>query len=438
MSEKLGVLQLEMQVNVTDRHLLTNLNHCKELNLPKLRFAEPNNKTIAIVGSGPSLKKTWQLLPKDCDVLALNGAYKFLREKGIIPKYFAMLDARSVNANFLEHLDENTTFLLASQCDVKCFDILHPRYLTGMFHLSTPTTKQVFPDEELYIGGGGTIGLTSIGVATALGYRHVVLYGFDSSYAGDNRHVQHQPQNDKENSLEVWVHERKYVTSHAMAAQVMDFFPYHEILQKTFPGYTVDVVGEGLFYDFVTTNNNSTTRERELSKYADAYQMEDYGMTQERKDGVERLISDLPGDLASYLDVSTGRGETLDLADKYGFSCVQGTETVDALLNHRIERAILPNLPLQDKCFEVVSLFEVIEHLLPADIVPTLVELTRVARKHILISAAVQQCWIGGVNLHPSSRPVEEWEELFKSFWGDFVYRVGNLGGSPAWRVDLP
>jgi hypothetical protein len=436
MSEKLGALQLEMRVNVTDRHLLTNLNYCKELNLPKLRFAEANDRTLAIIGSGPSLEQTYQHIPPNCDIMALNGAYKFLRSKHFIPRYFAMLDARPVNVNFLDDLQEDTTYLLASQCAPECFDRLvgHHR---GIFHLSTPTTKQVFPDEELYIGGGGTIGLTAIGIATALGYRHVILYGFDSSYAGERRHVEYQAQNDKENSLEVWVDDRKYVTSHAMAAQVMDFFPYHDILQKTFPGYVVDLVGNGLFYDFVVTNNNPSTRERELSKYAEAYQMEDYGMTEERKDGIEDLISELPPGLVSYLDVSTGRGETLDLADKYGFACIRGTETVDALLNSRTEYAILPHLPFQDKCFDVVSLFEVIEHLVAEDVVPALVELTRVARKHILISAAVQQCWIGGVNLHPSSRPVEQWEELFRSIWGNHVRRMGNLGGSPVWRVDL-
>lgn len=431
---KLGVLQLEMQVNVTDRHLLTNLEYCKNLNLPKLRFAEANNRPLAIVGSGPSLEKTLQMLPKDCDVLALNGAYKFLRSKGVIPKYFAMLDARAVNINFLEQLDENTTFLLSSQCDPICFRALQG-LTVGVFHLCTPTTKQIFPDEELYVGGGGTIGLTAIGIAAALGHRHVILYGFDSSYKDDKRHVEHQPQNDKESSLEVWVDDRKYITSHAMAAQTMDFFPYFEQLQKTFPGFVVDLVGEGLFYDFVTTNNNPSTRERELSKYAEAYQREDYGMTQERKDGIDRLLSQLVGE--SYLDVSTGRGEALILGYKNGFKRVRGTETVEALLGIGIDYAVLPHIPHDSKSFDVVSLFEVIEHLVPEDIVPSLVELTRVAKKHILISAAVQQCWLGGVNLHPSARPLEAWEELFRSIWGDKVYRVGNLGGSPVWRVDL-
>lgn len=437
MSEKLGALQLEMRVNVTDRNLLANLNYCKSLELPKLRLAEPNDKVLAIVGSGPSLEKTHWHIPPDADIMALNGAYKYLRGLGYVPEYFAMLDARPVNLNFLEQLHEDTTYLLASQCSPLCFDVVRLEdFVVGMFHLNTPTTRQVFPDEPLYVGGGGTVGLTAIGLATALGYRHVILYGYDSSYSNDKRHVQHQPQNDSENSLDVWVDDRKYTTSHAMAAQTMDFFPYHEALQKEFPGFIVELVGEGLFYDFIVTNNKQASREGELSKYAEAYQMADYGMTEERRMGVKRLIDDLPAGLSTYLDVSTGRGETLDLAYEKGFF-VQGTETVTALLNSRTVYAVLPHLPFASKSFSVVSLIEVIEHLLPDDIVPALVELTRVASHHILISAAVQQCWIGGVNLHPSSRPVEEWDKLFHEMWGDKVYRVGNLGGSPAWRVDL-
>jgi hypothetical protein len=221
-----------------------------------------------------------------------------------------------------------------------------------------------------------------------------------------------------------------------MAAQTMDFFPYYKAIKEVAPEFEINFIGRGLFYDFILTNNHSTTRERELSKYSLAYQEEDYGMTQERKDGLDRLIENLPV-RGSYLDVSTGRGETLELAEKHGFSQVQGTETVEALCNSRVVRAVLPNIPFRDKSFQVVSLIEVIEHLIPEDLESSLKELERLASNHILISASVYDCYVGGVNLHPSARPVEDWEALFTRLWGSRVYRVGNLGSSPVWRVDL-
>lgn len=433
---RLALLQLEMKVNATDRVLLENLNFCKSLGIPSIEVMKENKETLFICGSGPSLRKTWGLIPKGSDCMALNGAYKFLRKQGVVPTYFAMLDARPVNVNFLEELHDDTTYLLASQCHPDIYTALNSK-VVGVFHLGTPTTRKVFPNEDLYVGGGGTIGLTSIAIALALGYRSVILLGFDSSFDGESRHVSFQPQGANEEAIDTWVKDRKYMTTCAMAAQTMDFFPFYDAIRKDFPNFSIHVIGDGLFYDFVTTNNNPSTRERELSKYADAYKEEGYGMSQERYDGLDVLIRDLPRGLESYLDVSTGRGETMELARKHGFSYVRGTETVDALCSEDITKAVLPNIPHKTKSFDVVSLIEVIEHLIPDDLEVALHELTRLARKHILISAAVRDCYIGGVNLHPSARSVEKWEELFRSVWGDRVYRVGNLGGSPAWRVDL-
>lgn len=437
-SPPLGFLQLEMTTNTTDKQLLSNLKATKERGLPELELADAHDRVLAIVGSGPSLRETYALIPPDCDVMALNGAYRFLCEKGRIPTHFAMLDARAVNTNFLENPKGETTFYLASQCHPDAFDALgecQDYDLVKVFHLGTPTTRQVFPDSDIYLGGCGTIGLTAIGLALALGYRTVILYGFDSSFSGDAAHCAPQAQNANQNTLEVWVQDRKYITTHAMAAQAMDFFPYYKELLRICPEFVIQLVGSGLFYDFIRTNNNAPSRERELSKYAEAYMHDDYGMTQERRDGLDKLIADLKGE--SYLDVSTGRGETLELARKHGFKHVRGTETVPALCNEYVTRAVLPQIPYADKQFDCVSLIEVIEHLLPDDIEPALNELTRLARKHILISAAVRDCWIGGVNLHPSAKPLETWDEQFHKVWGDKVYRVGNLGGSPAWRVDL-
>lgn len=433
----LGILQLEMRVNVTDSQLLRNLNHAKTLNIPPVQIMTPNTKTLAICGSGPSLRNTHGLIPPDAEILALNGAYKYLCGRGRVPEYFAMLDSREVNTNFLDFLCQETTYLVASQCHPSIFSrLMKNNFLVGMFHLNTPTTHSVFPDEDLYVGGGGTIGMTSIALALALGYQKIILYGFDSSFDGDARHATHQPQNDAEEAVEVWVEDRKYTTSMAMADQVMSFFPFHTAIRQLYPDLQLDIVGEGLFYDFVTTNNNPSTRERELAKYADAYMQPDYGMTMERAKGITVLLSQIPH-TGSYLDVSTGRGESLSIAKQLGFGTVQGTETVDALCGPEVVHAVLPELPFADKSFDTVSLIEVIEHLTPEDIVPALNELTRLARYHILISAAVYEHWMGGVNLHPSAQSVGSWEHIFRQVWGDKFYRVGSLGSSPCWRVDL-
>jgi len=431
----LSILQLEMSVNTTDKQLRTNLSHAKSLALPELSIQSPHDRVLALVGSGPSLKESWEFIPPDCDVMALNGAYRFLEEKGRVSKYFAMLDARECNINFLEgYTNQTTKYLLASQCHPSVFSRLGICDVE-VFHLSTPTSRFTFPDHDLYMGGGGTIGLTALGLAYVLGYRRVILYGYDSSFDGDASHVTPQAQNAGQNELDVWIEDRKYRTTPAMAQQVMDFFQFYDGLKQLAPGFVIDLVGKGLFYDYIVTNNHPTTRDKELAKYVEAYKHDDYGMTQERRDGLDELIGELSGE--SYLDVSTGRGEVLELAKKHGFSDVRGTETVDALCKGRVTKAILPDLPFLSHSFDCVSLIEVIEHLLPEDVTPALFELTRIAKKNILISAATTAHWYGGVNLHPSASPEEEWQALFTEVWGDKVRRVRDLGQSPCWRVDL-
>lgn len=429
-----SILQLEMSVNTSDGQLLKNLEACKKLALPTLAQIAAHDRTLVICGSGPSLAKTCWKLPPNSNIMALNGAYKYLRKVGIQPDFFAMLDAREDNVNFLEEVEDSAVFYLASQVHPKCFKKLKGKQVTT-FHLATPTTRLVFPEEPLYVGGGGTVGLTALALAIALGYRHVLLLGFDSSFQGQSRHVAPQPQNEGLSTLPIYVAHREYTTTHAMAAQVMDFFPFYAAIREVCPEFTIDLAGDGLFYDFVTANNNPPSRERELGKYAEAYLMEDYGMTQERYRAITAEVSQLQH-CSSWLDVSCGRAETRDIARVFGIPW-WGTETVEALTGGRVTRGVLPNIPMPTKGFDLVSLVEVIEHLLPEDLEPALRELERLARKHILISAAVRECWIGGVNLHPSAMPEEKWDSLFRSIWGDRVKRVGNFGGSPGWRIDL-
>lgn len=431
----LGILNLEMLPNVSDTELLKNLNAWKALNPTVLGQTPAHDRVLAIVGSGPSLRRTAAGIPPDCDVMALNGAYDYLVDNGRIPTFFAMLDARACNVNFLERPFSGTTFLLASQTDPEAARWVRPDRIV-VFHLGTPTAQKVFPDASFYLGGGGTIGLTALGLAYCLGYRTVILYGMDSSFADDGaRHARHQPQNDAMAALDVWVQDRKYRTTHAMASQVADFFAFRDALLKIAPEFQIHIIGDGLFYDFVTTNNNPTTRDRELAKYVEAYKHEEYGMSEGRRAALSGIVKMIDG--VNWLDVSTGRGELLDIAEKDGFA-VYGTETVDELLvPRRVVKAVLPKLPFEDHDFDVVSLIEVIEHLLPEDVLPSLHELTRVAHKHVLISAAVTPHWYGGVNLHPSARPEHEWVELFKSVWGDRVAKVQNLGQSPCWLVTL-
>lgn len=184
-------------------------------------------------------------------------------------------------------------------------------------------------------------------------------------------------------------------------------------------------------------------RRAEHAKYECVYATNPkYRMKEQRKADAVRDLAALPC-RGSYLDVSCGRGEMLENAGHLGFQIVHGTEIVPALIDgERILRAEVHALPFGDKSFDVVSMFDVIEHLIPGDDQAACREMARVARSHILITANNKPSTnkATGEDLHINKRPYEEWDALFRKwFHGSKVTWIKGPRSyvSEAWRIDL-
>lgn len=143
----------------------------------------------------------------------------------------------------------------------------------------------------------------------------------------------------------------------------------------------------------------------------------------------------------SYLDVATGRGEMLDYAESIGFNVVKGTEIVPILIDGaRVVRAEAHALPFKTGEFEVVSMFDVIEHLVPGDDELACKELLRVASRHILLTANNHPSFNPETkeDLHINKRPYEEWDAMFREWFpGNVTWLSRGISISEAWRVDL-
>jgi SAM-dependent methyltransferase len=332
--------------------------------------------------------------------------------------------------------------LLASQCAPEMFEALKD-FNVQVYHLNTPTTRKVFQKQNVYYGGGSTVGTTAMAVAASFGHRLLGILGYDSSYAQGKSHVLPQPQNEGQKTLDVWIDDREYITTPCMAKQVEEFRPWVKTLEGVFPGIDVRLFGSGLLYDFISHGQRTeATRESEAAKYAEMYKDPTYGMPPHRAAAIASILADRPR--GSLLDVGTGRGETLDIARSLEYSAVAGTETVDYLVDpsRNIVRGLLPELPIESKTSDTVTCFEVIEHVLPQDVMPALKELERLARDRVIISAATRSDVRGGVELHPSYRSEAEWMETFKAAWGPDadVQLIGNLsscGLSPVYEYRL-
>jgi ubiquinone/menaquinone biosynthesis C-methylase UbiE len=125
---------------------------------------------------------------------------------------------------------------------------------------------------------------------------------------------------------------------------------------------------------------------------------------------------------------------------RLGFIPCHGTEIVPALIDGvTVVRAEVHALPFCDKAFDVVTMFDVIEHLVPGDDEAACRELARVALRHVLLTASNLPSFSeAGDDLHINRRPYNEWDSFFRAWFAPA--RVTRLVSrnpiSEAWRVD--
>lgn len=185
----------------------------------------------------------------------------------------------------------------------------------------------------------------------------------------------------------------------------------------------------------------NAARQRELNKYERAYnQQENYRMGARRMVDARRDLHNLPN-RGAYLDVSCGCGEMLDHALAMGFKTANGTEIIGSLLDgNRIRFAFVHDLPFENNTFDVVTMFDVIEHLIPGDDEAACKEMQRVAKSHVLLTANNRPSFNkAGDDLHINKRPYDEWDALFRKWFdGKVTWLKGEREYvSEAWRIDL-
>ncbi len=196
----------------------------------------------------------------------------------------------------------------------------------------------------------------------------------------------------------------------------------------------------------MTDNERITTaRAYEHRKYVQAYEQNSYSMGRTRMvDAVADLVE--LNTLGAYLDVSTGRGEMLVHAKTIGFAPVCGTEIVPALIARSpyIEYAEVHALPYGDNSVDVVTMFDVMEHLLVGDDELACHELARVARKHVILTANNKTSQLAiGEELHINRREYAAWHVLFSQWfpgqvtWLQSTADRKRFDHSATWRIDL-
>lgn len=187
-----------------------------------------------------------------------------------------------------------------------------------------------------------------------------------------------------------------------------------------------------------------TERDREQQKYVEIYgRMPDYRM------GGPRML-DATDDLRwaralgcnTYLDVGCGRGEMLEVARRLGFGICEGTEYVPDLCDGAtiLNRAINDLHEFADQSYDVVTSFDVIEHVHPGDDELLIVEIGRIA-KTCMAWTANNRASVDpatGADLHINKREYDVWDQMFRDLL-EPDWKVERMRGkryvSETWRA---
>lgn len=241
-------MDIELICNTPDAALFENVRVNSRKYRNWVSQAPAHDGHAVIVGGGPSLLQNIHQVQRrqglGQHVFALNGSARFLKKCGIIPEYQVILDARPENVDLVSDAGNH---LIASQCAPSVLEHIKDPIL---WHYATDGIDDCIPPAEkpgerlTLVGGGQTVGLASMALAYAMGYRKLHLFGFDSSHRHELGHAYAQPMNARDPLCTVTMGGEKFLASLSMAQQAEQFPAVcNDLIDK---GCIITVDGDGL------------------------------------------------------------------------------------------------------------------------------------------------------------------------------------------------
>lgn len=221
----------------------------------RIEVAEPHGRTAILACYGPSLVDTIELLKAeaakpDVDVISVSGAHDFLLSHGIVPRYHIECDPRLHKADNIDHSHADVEYLIASVCHPGYFDKLGPDANIKLWHVSTnehalKLFSELKEDPKHAISGGGSVGLRSIPLLYAMGYRDMSIFAMDCSFKSEGETIQQwagKHAGKKQDCCEVLCNGVVFISSPVLLTYATNFF---EMIQKV-TDLNVRLYGQGL------------------------------------------------------------------------------------------------------------------------------------------------------------------------------------------------
>ncbi|MEK7078163.1 MAG: class I SAM-dependent methyltransferase [Patescibacteria group bacterium] len=145
------------------------------------------------------------------------------------------------------------------------------------------------------------------------------------------------------------------------------------------------------------------------------------------------LVSDLVGNSGKVLEVGVGVNITSAYLKSTGLEVI--TCDIDKDLNSDVI-ADVRNLPFESSSFDVVTTFEVLEHLPWEDFERTLMELKRVSKKNVIISLPYRSSGFEFVFKFPGIRTIFKSNFLVFFLRFPWFFRGFASSGQHYWEID--
>lgn len=200
-----------------------NMRYAATLSIPTLvRRQLPRLGRAVIVGGAPSIKDHLEEIralaadPYNA-VFAINWSHTWLIQNGVVPRGCVFFEIDAEPDTVLKAAHPDVTYFVCCHCNPKTFDALEG-FKRVLWHTppNSPPEKAVsdelWPNIEM-VGGGISTFTRTMTIALFMGYRHLDLFGCDSSFPdeGDTHVEGYQTIMDAETDG-MWVHARDDVT----------------------------------------------------------------------------------------------------------------------------------------------------------------------------------------------------------------------------------
>lgn len=242
-----------------------------QANLPRVQKRikwsnEIKEDVLALVGYGPSLRKSIDLLKEYKSIMTMSGAHDYLIQHGIKPTMHIDCDPRPHKAIFTKNPQEGIEYLMSSSINPIAIDQLINYDLT-LWNLET-TEEFKYPEGEWVYPGMGSVGLQSMLIGHTKGWRKFTLFGMDSSFVKDGTHAGEHPRSKEQGKHMLIAIPNAETKQMEIFDTTLLFIVYAKEMYRWMTEVLTDcefsVIGTGLFpaYLMYMNNNNAIKLEK--------------------------------------------------------------------------------------------------------------------------------------------------------------------------------